>query len=423
MHDARTIFGLDEAQYDLLRPHRMPTAIPSFLQRRVVAATLEYCRVDEKARKTVLDRLHEILDSAEAVALVAGLADRVFPSAAAHGVPTVDLEDPSKWPDVDRAGDLLGIGYLLVGTAMVPLVKEIHRSLGVPEGVTRQTCRQIAAFCLNHQTAYDGKPGILSRQLYWLRHYPAGRLFRIGRFEYMTAEYHHAGPVYRHHESGRVVVFADPGRWVRGDGRVLLDEKTAPENEKEEIPPFRPTLETGDNWIAGHLIDPRGIVAARPTRISLTEWSQVLAPGDPVLDMHIPAGGGMHLELCRDSLAGAFEFFDAYFPDHGADAVVCRSWIFNTQMEERMPDSNLARLMQEAYLVPAWSTGRDGLSFVFCRAYDSLAEYPRNTRLQRALLDVLESGDTLRTTGMIYFRRELSEFGTMPYRRGLECFA
>ena len=415
---AASLFSLSPEQHDLLAPRQPVSTVPSFLDPEIAEAELKYCGVGASDRGYVLERVPLMLASQEAVAMVAGLAERAFPPGTPEGgavTPadaTRELESPGRWPETGEANDLLGAAYLLIAGTMAPLVRETHRRLSIPEDVTQATCGQVAGFCLNHKTAFSGRPGILPRQLYWLRHYPAGRLFRIGRFEYMRATYDHAGPVYRHKWYGWTVVFADPAHRVAADGQVLVRSGDVGDGSGS----FVPTVRVEEGSVVGHLVTPWGVVERERRAISTDEWEPVLRHGDPVLDIHIPPGGGMYPERCRKSLVGAFAFFERYFPSHGAKAAVCRSWIFNTQLESSMPDGNLAAFMRQVYLVPAYSSGNDGLFFVFCRTYDALKDYPRDTRLRRALLDVLESGRTLRTTGMIYFRSDLERFGGEPYR-------
>lgn len=127
----------------------------------------------------------------------------------------------------------------------------------------------------------------------------------------------------------------------------------------------------------------------------------------------------MTLEACRESMARAFEFFGRFFPGAQKDIIMCCSWIFNTDLEEKLPDSNLARFMRELYLFPAPSWGAPGFFFVFCREpheFGSLAEAPRNTRLERFMLETLENGRKLRNGGMFFCREDMPRFGTQQYR-------
>lgn len=144
-----------------------------------------------------------------------------------------------------------------------------------------------------------------------------------------------------------------------------------------------------------------------------------LALSDPLLDTHIPAGGGMTPELVRESMQQALEFFPRYFPDRPFVGFGCASWILNPDLEEMLGgDSNMVRWQRELYLFP-WPSGpRDGLA----AAYDEhepedLATAPRDSRLRRAMLERLESGGRLRSGGMFLLTEEFPRYGSRPYRQ------
>ena len=371
---------------------------PDLLAPATVERNLEFCGIASEHRRIVLDALRSLVAEPEVVSLAGHLRHRLFQTDCKTAI----------WPDVADRSPLLAFLYLVVGVSMAPAVRELHEARGIDASVTRDTCNEVAGFCANHLVAHPGTPGLLPLQLYWLRHYPAGRLFRVGRFEYMVGEHRHAGPVYRHRERGWTLALADPMRAYTADGLEQCDP---------DVPgAWTPVVDETDGVVRGNPIDPRG-VALRPTvTLPAAEWERVLAPGDPVLDLHIPAGGGMTPVAVADSFARSFGFFEGYVTTSHLKGIVCRSWVFNTQLEERLPDSNLAGLMRQVYLVPARGSGKDGLFFIFCRDYDRLEEYPRQTRLQRALLDVLEGGGRLRATGMVMLRDDIERMGNRPYR-------
>ncbi|MFW5742196.1 MAG: acyltransferase domain-containing protein [Spirochaetota bacterium] len=384
---------------------RRGAPLPDFLRPTAVEANLEFCGIAFEHRRAVHDALSRLVVEPEAVSLAVHLRHRLFET----DCRTTD------WPDVADRSPLLSCLYLVVGSSMVPAVRELHEARGIDEEVTRATCNEVAGFCTNHLVAHPGAPGLLPPQLYWLRHYPAGRLFRVGRFEYMVGEHRHAGPVYRHRAHGWTLALADPDRSYTADGLEQCDPDVSGA--------WTPVLEEADGSVRGNPIDPRGVALRTTVALGAAEWERVLAPGDPVLELHIPAGGGMTPDAAKDSFARSFDFFERYVTTTRLKGIVCRSWIFNTQLEQRMPDSNLADLMRQVYLVPARGSGRDGLFFIFCRDYDRLEDYPRQTRMQRALLDVLEGGGRLRATGMVMLRDDVERMGSQPYRGGWESMA
>ena len=323
----------------------------------------------------------------------------------------VHTETPGleKWPELfDQLGDQGGIFYMLVAQAMAKLVKNAHTKLDIDESVTRDTC-ELRSSNKSHKVGRDGRPGVLIRTLYWLRHYTAGRLFRLGRFTYMLRELPTQIWGYRNRDSGQVALLMPPGVHFNEDGYVVNDDDPS----KAWISHFTQT----DSHVHGFAASALGMAIETPMTLNHTEWTQILGPGDTVLDMHIPAGGGMTLQACKQSLTQAFTFFRRTFPECPAKAVYCASWIFNTQLEERLPESNLAKFMRELYLFPILSDGKDGLFFVFYRDYDDWSLAPRKTSLQRALIDIYTSGIGLRSSGMLFFEQDLPYFGQHVYRR------
>ena len=321
----------------------------------------------------------------------------------------VDGVEFGHWPeDLPIPQGRAGAWYLLVSLSIVPAVIAKHEELGIPAEVTRDTCLQLQAFCGNHCIA-KGESGILTPQLGWLRLYPAGELYRIGRFEYRLCKPSFGVRAFRHRQRGEIVVIMPPGCHFSKEGFVVQADDPAATWES--------ALREDDAAVYGMVASPSGAALRGERRLEKVQWEEVLGPRDVVVDLHIPAGGGMTPAACIDSFSRAFPFFERHFSSPGASAIYCHSWIFNTQLEARLPDSNLARLMRELYLFPVPSSGEDGLFFIYCRHYEDWQRAPRETRLQRAVLDIIAAGKPLRSGGMLLFRDHLAHFGQQYYRR------
>lgn len=64
--------------------------------------------------------------------------------------------------------------------------------------------------------------------------------------------------------------------------------------------------------------------------------------GDPVLEVHIPAGGRLTETACDDSLALAREFFGKFFPDFRYTCFTCHSWLLDEGLRNLLPcDSHI----------------------------------------------------------------------------------
>jgi hypothetical protein len=164
-------------------------------------------------------------------------------------------------------------------------------------------------------------------------------------------------------------------------------------------------------------VPPVGHAVRRQVRLRRDEWRQVLAPGDPVLHVHIPAGSAMDFDRCGRSYAAALEFFPRHFPDRPFVGFACSSWLLDPQLQRLLPAaSNIARLQREVYLLPGSSSGANTLGRVFGAVPDDLARAPRDTTLQRAILDHLQAGGHL-SSGKCFLLREDLRWASQVYRR------
>ena len=320
---------------------------------------------------------------------------------------------PTDWPRLTRMlGDDGGIFYLLVGLAAIPLIRSWHRKLGIPENITRDTTAQVHWRVHVHQSIH-GRPGFETSQLGWIRHYTRERYFRIGRLEYWLAPYKGAEEVFRNRETGEVVAFAGEGTRFSVDGRVFRD----PEHYQNDNGWTSAYVRTAE-YAEGHLLHPDGHGVPECVKLSLQDWECFLEANVVTLQLHIPFGGGMTLDACRESIHQAKAFFETHFPEEPAAAITCGSWIFGPQLQECLPEiSNLVAFQRELFLVPSAASGADGLWFVFLkRGLPDFETWPRETSVQRAILEYLEQGHTWGAGRMFYLLDDAPSFGQQIYR-------
>lgn len=384
---------------------KFPGGIPSFLHADEYKPIREYCRLKPEV-DDVLDKLS---------ALITGNRELLLFTWHCHCQLLKNYNISQKWPLLDgKIGDLAGALYLMIGLSVVPSIKAKFQEMGIPGEVCRDTCQNMNCLSSNYENSYGGMPGIIPRQLYWIRHYVAGEIFRLGRMEYWSRELKPMGKVFHNEKTGRKILFPVDGEKFDRNGLSANPEgPDAPDVWKAEY------KENGAS-VTGTPLSPLGHALKDKITLPLNEWKEVLTEGARVLDMHIPAGGNMSPEVCLDSLKRAFEFFDKYLPERKSEVISCRSWIFSPQYEKKLPDSNIAKFMRELYLYPIYAGDRAGFFFAFLRDYKNLAEAPRNTSLRRAMLEIIEAGEPLRGGGMFIFREDLKHFGTQHYR-GTEC--
>ncbi len=120
-----------------------------------------------------------------------------------------------------------------------------------------------------------------------------------------------------------------------------------------------------------------------------------LAPGEPVLDVHVPEfSGALTPTACQASFAWAKRFFEHHFPSEAYRVATCSSWLLDEQLAEYLPaTSNIVHFQRR--FRPAFRPAEDDrsiMSFVFGRTYDDPADMPRRTTLERAIADHLSAG-------------------------------
>ena len=91
--------------------------------------------------------------------------------------------------------------------------------------------------------------------------------------------------------------------------------------------------------------------------------------------------------------------------------------MFSPLVEKMHPEtSNIVKYLREEHLVPVPHGGTDALWFVFFQDKFDHATAPRDTSLQRALLDYLQPGRVWHNGGMFYLADDIDKFGTQVYR-------
>ncbi len=114
-----------------------------------------------------------------------------------------------------------------------------------------------------------------------------------------------------------------------------------------------------------------------------------------VISTHIPATGPLTPASVDDSFRWARGFFADHFADYPTTDFHCSSWLLDPELAVVLPpESNLARFQQRWRLYGEAMRGDDDvLFFTFFRRGDvDVATLPRDTTLQRAIVDRIQAG-------------------------------
>lgn len=385
----------------------MPEEIP-FLEEEFLRELGEYFSLDGEVMADLFRTAGKIKQNRDVLCYTWHIYYRLISLSFSNGVSHGGFWE---WffPEKDLGEDA-PIMSALIAMGVLSLARERYRKEGYPEEIIQDTLH-VYADELNGMRKEGRKPSIKLGALNWMRVYLAARLVQLGRFNFKLVESNPLGTILQNKRDGRKVMLSCGGFLYNSHGYILQKDDPWAEGG------FTAVFEEDQEAYRGNPISPEGYALNGVKTYWKEEWEKILEDGDILIDMHIPAGGGMTPEKCIDSFRKAAAFFSERYPGKFKPVFISHSWIFNTQFEEKLPDSNLAKLMRECYLFPHASNGRDGLFFLFEDSnFKDPSQAPRNTSVRRAALEILESGERLRTGGMLLFAEDLDKFGTCFYR-------
>ena len=312
------------------------------------------------------------------------------------------------WPSLDGCLDGKGeLFYLLVAIASMPNAETVLRQYGLPDEIIENTKRHLAKGARVAPDFLRFSRGSLG----FIRHRVFGRLVRVGRMEWLRTRYGGPVHVFSHRETGKVCFLMAGEQLMTPCGNIVW------EGIDETEGCWTTTFSANGREFVGCPVNTRaGVAEQRLVTLPRSEWVHRLSPGMPVLEMHIPGGGAMTPEVCRESFVGAVEVYRRYFPWYRFEALVCRSWILNPGLQQILPpDANLVRLQRALHLHPVRSGPTDGLRFLYWGEEKLPESLPEGaSSLQRAVYDYIKAGNRWRAAGMVLLPEEVEHVFLRP---------
>jgi hypothetical protein len=331
-------------------------------------------------------------------------------------------ESIQDWPaEIGGLGPETGLFYLLALLGGHPEARAFHQAHAVPRDVVQATMGDVIRQVHRHRQ----RRGVWGVSPFyaggWLRHHFRGDIYRLGRMQYIARALGRGFVALRHRADGRVAALAGDGIEFDQDG--YRPWTTGPQPTAGR---WTSALTSGEGGVEGHPIVPAsGVALCQPVSLSQTEWEPVLREGDPYLEMHIPANDPFAPADCARSVQWAMEFFPRHFPERPKPkAFMCTTWLLDPQLETWLgPESNIVRFQCQFYLLPVSGDPWSAFRFVFDLDIPygqgetpDLTALPRNTTLQRALLDHASAGGRWRKTAGFVLADDLP-WGREPYRK------
>lgn len=278
-----------------------------------------------------------------------------------------------------------GMFTAVVLGSCVPLLTEWYQTRGLPQTILVDTLSDFRVWMEQHRKRY-GEWGL--SEVGWVIHHLSGRLFKLGRLQYMPIIYKGRIKAYRHRESGELAILSEAGISFRQDGRVM---EAFGSGEIEEG--WESVFHETDLHVIGHRILEGGEADPETIQLEKQEWELVLEEGDLVLDIHIQEGASLSEADCTESYHMAETFFEESGMGKGFKAFVCTSWLLSPELRRVLPkSSNIVKFQSEFHLIPDCSNDDQLMERVFGGKPEKLSEAPRDTTLRSSVLDAMVQG-------------------------------
>jgi hypothetical protein len=383
---------------------RSPERLKSFLRDTFSSEVGVLVPICPDALEALAHTAKDISSDDELLALLGLWHFLLFHSSQVPGFEIADWPLPSA-----RLGDQAALFSSVALLSGVRHTYSMHESLGIPPEVTSYTLSDIDIWLRDY---FDKHGAWGMEQAGWMLLHFTGRLFWLGRLQFRAEKFGPHLRAYRNNNTGKVLALLETGAKVRRDGQIDGSNGIC------DCDAWTAELVVDDGVIRGYPVSHLGSVSSDPVEIRSAEWNQVLGPGDAILEVHIPASGKMDYDECGASFRSAVEFYHRHLPGYDFAAFTCISWLLDPQLGKILPaESNIVRFLSEYYLFPVKSDDSQTFVRVFGEKPVDLASAPRNTGLQRAILDYSLAGNQFRMGGGFILTDDL-DWGHAPYRSG-----
>lgn len=320
------------------------------------------------------------------------------------------FEEVSSWPSLDATLDADADGfYLLVILSGVTKLREVNSAHSVPADVERETLGDVVR-SLSSRRCRDASRhwGMHAHDVAWFANFVRGDLYRLGRLQFQFGKFYHDARAFRH-TSGAVLALSENG--IRYD---LNGQQAGSDGSGT----WMAELAIGRDSVVGNPIVPTGQALPQKVTLSFAEWRQALGPRDPILNIHMPGGKPLTHDACGESFRRAVEFFPRHFPERPLVGFCCHSWLLDGQLEAMLPPtSNMVRFQRDVYLLPTDMDNAELSRSVLHQREIDPATAPRDTTLQRAIVERLERGEKLKPrAGGCFLLPEDLNWGAEVYR-------
>ncbi len=300
-----------------------------------------------------------------------------------------------------------GLFPVLILLTGIPHIRNFYEEKQIPESILKDTLSDLVIWIKDYQSKY-GHFGF--NHLFWLMHHFQGKLFRLGRLQFVPSSFHGEIKVYRNLYTGSLKVLSSGGVKFRPDGQVDGTNDIFA-NDRAWFSIFV----EDDESIQGCPIHPNGYALFERIILPKNTYELELQKGDPILDIHIPAGEKLTRQSCLDSYHKAVDFFRRYFPEISPKGFSCQSWLLDNQLTKILPStSNIVQFQQDYYGYPFLTDDFQTFERVFGNKPQDYGKVDCKTPLQKSIIDFVKKGNNMRMGAGFFLKKEGPQPGYCP---------
>jgi len=283
--------------------------------------------------------------------------------------------------------------YMLPLLVHLPSVEQTYEQLTARGFTHEEAVHTLSAYKIyiweveNHRDGFIGIPPGISC---WMSQFTKGDIYYPGHgglnFQIITLPKDE--PYFlRNRKNGKIVpVFGSGVRFHRSG--LVLGSAGAEDPEGSYTAEF---AETAKEYI-GYPVK-NNLATNEKVSFSKEEWELALQPGDSVITTHIFWGSDFSPETVSLAFSEGQRMAREYFPEHHFKALRCFSWLMNPAINEALgEDAKLSQFSARFTRYPRISAAKAFFPYVFPGVNGDYQDYPENSRLQKALKQILLNG-------------------------------
>ncbi len=129
-----------------------------------------------------------------------------------------------------------------------------------------------------------------------------------------------------------------------------------------------------------------------------TGWVELVRPGDPRVEVHVPGGEPLDPAACAASFAAAVATFSARHAGRPPVAFTCVSWLLDPALADLLPPAgNIRRFAMAFHRLPVIGDHRQAYDLIFGSPDVDPAKWSGGTALQRAVAGYAATGHAIRS--------------------------